>query len=97
MVYLAIALGIALIVLVASNAVWLYFFLQISRDSARERWSLLERIRDPQAAMPNPEPKPMSKEDQSVLENWIANTEVEDEFDLTGRIDPATPLRSEDK
>jgi polyphosphate kinase 2 (PPK2 family) len=89
MVYLAIALGIALIVLVASNAVWLYFFLQISRDSARERWSLLERIRDPQA--------PMSKEDQSVLENWIANTEVEDEFDLTGRIDPATPLRSEDK
>lgn len=92
MIYLVISFAV---LLVATNCVWLYFFREFLRDSTRERWSLNERIRDPQSALPNPEPKPMSKEDQQVLENWIANTEVKDEFDLVGRISPPTPLRSD--
>lgn len=93
MIYLVITL---LILFVVSNVLWLYFFRELTRDAARERWSLNERIRDPRSVLPNPEPKPMSKEDQVVLDNWIANTEVEDEFDLVGRIEPPTPLRGDE-
>jgi hypothetical protein len=94
MIIFAIVLAI---LLVASNAMWLYFFRDITRDAARERWSLHERIRDPKSAMPNPEPKPMTKEDQAVLDDWVRSTEVQDEFDAVGRIDPTLPLRNDEK
>lgn len=82
------------VLLVVSNAVWLYFFLQFSRDSARERWSLQERIREPENAQPNPEPKQMTHEETRVLDNWVSKTEAKDEFDAVGRIDPELPLRN---
>lgn len=79
-----------LITLIVTNAVWLWYLHGRDKRDQLERYQLLERQIAPGVSQPTPGVL-SDLETTKVMDIPV----VEDEFDLVGEINPATPLRSD--